>query len=206
MLCKLTSTFACLFVFAFTVCKTNAQTYTGEIEQFQEQLNEEYKDPEESPLEKKMRRQFKGHDFYPIDSTYRVTAHYIKIENGEDFAMQTSTQTPRAYQKYAMAIFTLHGVQDTLYLYQSHRLREKAAYKKYLFLPFTDLTNGSETYGGGRYIDLQIPDANVIIIDFNKAYNPYCAYSHSYSCPIPPTENFINHKITAGIRLSAKED
>jgi uncharacterized protein (DUF1684 family) len=67
-----------------------------------------------------------------------------------------------------------------------------------LFIPFTDLTNGKETYGGGRYLDIIIPETDSFILDFNLAYNPYCAYNHTYSCPIPPEENFINNQVKAG--------
>ena len=70
-----------------------------------------------------------------------------------------------------------------------------------MFLPFTDLTNGEETYEGGRYIELEIPDKNYIVIDFNKAYNPYCAYNYIYSCPIPPEENDLKIEIKAGVKL-----
>jgi len=73
-------------------------------------------------------------------------------------------------------------------------------YKDYLFFPFTDLTNNASTYGGGRYIDLRIPQGNVIVLDFNKAYNPSCAYSPKYSCPIVPGENNIDVAITAGVK------
>ena len=87
-----------------------------------------------------------------------------------------------------------------LNIYQNHRLRKMEKYRNHLFLPFTDLTNGEETYGGGRYIDLSIPDSDTIIIDFNKAYNPYCAYSSTRSCPIPPRENDLDLKVEAGVR------
>lgn len=78
-------------------------------------------------------------------------------------------------------------------------------YKDYLFFPFTDTTNGNETYDGGRYIDLRIPaSGNEIIIDFNKAYNPFCAYSAGYSCPIVPAENNLDIPITVGVRYYKK--
>ena len=73
-------------------------------------------------------------------------------------------------------------------------------YKDYLFLPFTDPTNGVTTYGGGRYLDLMIPATKVVQLDFNKAYNPYCAYSGNYSCPIPPEENHLEIEIKAGVK------
>ena len=70
----------------------------------------------------------------------------------------------------------------------------------YLFLPFTDLTNGEATYAGGRYIDLAIPDGDTLIIDFNKSYNPYCAYNKKYSCPIVPKVNHLEIDINAGVK------
>ena len=76
------------------------------------------------------------------------------------------------------------------------------AYKNYIFLPFTDDSNGFETYGGGRYLDIDKPEDGVrkIVLDFNIAYNPYCAYSDAYSCPIPPRENNLSVKILAGAK------
>ena len=73
-------------------------------------------------------------------------------------------------------------------------------YRDYLFLPFLDATNGIETYGGGRYIDLTIPESNQITIDFNKSYNPYCAYNEKFSCPIVPRENYLSLKVNAGVK------
>ena len=95
----------------------------------------------------------------------------------------------------------MNGKEYTVTIHQSHRSREMEEYKDWLFFMFTDLTNGEETYGGGRYIDLRIPEGETIIIDFNKAYHPYCAFTYGYSCPVPPKENFMNAPITAGIKL-----
>jgi uncharacterized protein (DUF1684 family) len=77
---------------------------------------------------------------------------------------------------------------------------QRAEYKNYLFIPFTDATNGTDTYEGGRYIDLSIPDIKDtnVIVDFNKAYNPYCCYTGGYDCPIPPKENALTVAINAG--------
>jgi len=79
-------------------------------------------------------------------------------------------------------------------------LKEDEGYEDYLFLPFTDATNGNETYGGGRYIDLSIPNGDQIVIDFNKAYNPYCTYNKKYSCPIVPSQNALDIEIFAGVK------
>ncbi len=81
-----------------------------------------------------------------------------------------------------------------------------SVYKDHLFLPFTDLTSGEESYGGGRYIDLETTGIinNRLVIDFNKAYNPYCTYSDGYNCPIPPRENDLPVAIRAGEKAFAK--
>jgi uncharacterized protein (DUF1684 family) len=119
--------------------------------------------------------------------------------------MLTTTSRLAKYVKYGEATFKLDGKEDQLNIYQSLSLREKPAYKDYLFLPFTDETSGKESYSGGRYIDLTIPKGNKIIIDFNKAYNPYCAYNHKYSCPIPPKGNHLNIAIKAGVKRYQKK-
>jgi uncharacterized protein (DUF1684 family) len=94
-----------------------------------------------------------------------------------------------------------------LSVYRNTRLAKIPAYADYLFLPFTDETNGRETYGGGRYIDLREADFKngSITIDFNKAYNPYCAFAGGYSCPKPPDENQLAIAIPAGEKKFAKE-
>jgi uncharacterized protein (DUF1684 family) len=85
-------------------------------------------------------------------------------------------------------------------------LKKQKEYKKYLFIPFRDLTSGKESYGGGRYIDTEIPAGETLILDFNRAYNPYCAYSHRYSCPIPPEENTLKVEIRAGEKVPVGYD
>jgi uncharacterized protein (DUF1684 family) len=114
--------------------------------------------------------------------------------------MKTTTERTPTYEKYGEAIFEIDNIEYKLSIYQSHRLRQNEKYKDYLFLPFTDLTNGEETYGGGRFIDLSIPNSDIITIDFNKAYNPYCAYSSTSSCPVPPKENDLDLKVLAGVK------
>ncbi len=180
------------------VCAQNS--YQLEIEKFQAELNEEFKNPDESPLPKKERKRFKGHNFFDINQSFRVTAEFIKADEPETFQMKTSTSRLPTYDKYGFAKFTLDGKEYQLTIYQNHQIRETEEYKNYLFLPFTDLTNGEETYGGGRYIDLTIPSGKEIVIDFNKAYSPLCAYNYAYSCPIPPAENDLAIRIEAGVK------
>lgn len=178
-----------------------AQTaYEKTIIEFQETLNTEYKDPEESPLTKKARRKFKGLDFFSIDQKYQVKAHFERVENALPFKMKTTTDRLPTYEVYGIATFTIDNKEYTLNVYQSHRLREMEKYKDHLFLPFADETNGMSSYGGGRFIDINIPEGNVLIIDFNKAYNPYCAYNDKYSCPKVPKENYLKVTIEAGVK------
>ena len=104
-----------------------------------------------------------------------------------------------------VAKFKLDEKDYAVNVYQSHRLRDMDEYKEHLFFPFNDLTNGDTSYGGGRYIDLTIPKGNTIVLDFNKSYNPYCAYTSGYSCPIPPIENYIDSEIKAGIMMTGHD-
>jgi uncharacterized protein (DUF1684 family) len=114
--------------------------------------------------------------------------------------MLTSRQSVQQYYRYGKISFVMNGRSYQLTVYQSKDLMQRAEYKNYLFIPFTDATNGTDTYEGGRYIDLSIPDIKdmKVIVDFNKAYNPYCCYTRGYDCPIPPKENALPVAINAG--------
>lgn len=170
------------------------------IDVFQNDMNNEYADSTHSPLTREDRLKFKGHDFYPINVNLVVVAN-LKVTPGQEiFEMPTTTERKPKYVKYGVITFKVKRKKYKLNVYQSMDLLNKPEYKDYLFLPFKDLTSGTTSYGGGRYIDLETSDAKRIIIDFNKAYNPYCAYNHKYSCPIPPKENFIKLKVEAGIK------
>lgn len=172
--------------------------------EFQKELDAFYKDPTESPLKSKA-KSFKGLPFFPIKDKFRVEAEFTRTLNPLPFHMKTTTSRLPVYEKFGEAVFVINGKELTLTLYQGHATRAKEEYENHLFLPFTDLTNGEDTYQGGRFIDMQIPDGDTVIIDFNKAYNPYCAYNAEYSCPIPPKENDLNIRIAAGIKYSKKE-
>lgn len=171
-----------------------------EIKKFQQNLNDEYLDPKKTPLRNRNLTQFKKHPFFPIDLNYRVTANFIRNDNPQPFDLPTSSGKSKSYQEYGKADFILNGKSYTISIYQSLDLMKTDEYKDYLFLPFRDETNSTETYGGGRYIDLKIPKDNIIVIDFNQSYQPYCAYNaHDYNCPIVPEENKLNVAIRAGV-------
>lgn len=181
--------------------------FAQEIKKFQEELNTEYLDPEESPLSGSQIKEFEkkgGHQFFITDPKYKVLASLDRSQTEKDLGFKTTTPRIAMYDKIGVAKFTIDSKAYELSIYESHYLRSKEEYKDYLFLPYTDLTNGNTSYGGGRYVDLKRQDGDEIIIDFNKSYNPYCAYSSKYSCPIPPLENFLDIEIKAGIKYESK--
>ena len=186
----------------FICCKSSAQTESAE--DFQQKLNEQYAGEETSPLTANDRAEFKGLPFFPVNHKYVVTATLEKPEKATPFKMKTTTERKPEYVVYAVATFEIEGTTYRLNIYKSYG-KSMPGYEDYLFLPFTDATNGDETYGGGRFIDLREPEGNTITIDFNKAYNPYCAYNHKYSCPVPPKENDLNIKIEAGVKYTPKD-
>ncbi len=169
-------------------------------QKFQDDLNESFRNPKKSPLPQEDIKTFEALDFFAIDPKYFVTATFVRTENEQPFEMKTTTDRAPKYLKYATATFTIDGKSYDLNIYQSLDLMQKPGYEKYLFLPFSDLTNGKESYIGGRYIELEIPDGDEIEIDFNKAYNPYCAYNYKYSCPRVPLENDLSVAILAGVK------
>ncbi|HMR81995.1 MAG TPA: DUF1684 domain-containing protein [Niabella sp.] len=138
--------------------------------------------------------------FFTIDETYKVKATFEYVKNAPWFALPTSSGKTKMYRQYGKLTFELNSQIQTLYVYQSQDLIQNPQYADHLFLPFTDATTGKESYETGRYIDLKIDDIknNKVAIDFNKAYNPYCAYVSGYSCPIPPKENRLKIAIKAG--------
>jgi len=193
--------FAALLVAVWSVAQN---AHTQEVLAWQAELNASFAEEATSPLDAKTRKKFKSLDFYPIDSTFRVIAQFERTPNELPVTMPTTRGERRLFDKFGVAKFELDGKMVQLTLYQSHQLRLTEEYKNYLFLPFTDLTTGDESYGGGRYLDLTIPEGNVIILDFNKAYNPTCAYNENYSCPIPPRENDLPVAISAGVKNYTK--
>ncbi|WP_445725620.1 DUF1684 domain-containing protein [Flavobacterium sp.] len=190
------------FILVSLISCTNSskKNYVDEIKLFQYKLNTEFADAKSSPLTEEDLKTFKALDFFDVDEGYNVTAKFVLTPEAPVFEMQTTTERKPLYKKYGIAKFTINGTNCELSLYQNQDFINSSTYGNLLFLPFNDLTNGKTTYGGGRFIDIEIPEKekNTVEIDFNKSYNPYCAYNHSYSCPIPPAENNLNIDINAG--------
>lgn len=167
---------------------------------YQQQLDKEYRDAKESPLTAEGRTAFTGLDFYPVSADYCVEARFIRTPDEKPFLMPTTSDRRPRYVKFGEVYFTLLGKECKLDVFQSLDMVKIEKYKDDLFLPFTDLTSGNGSYGGGRYIDLKQPKGDKLGVDFNTAYNPYCAYNHDYSCPIPPPQNDLTVEVKAGVK------
>lgn len=138
--------------------------------------------------------------FYSPDVRYRVETTVQLTPEAEPVEMPTYSGKTQSYVKYAVLSFLLDGKPLTLAIFRNLSLTRLPQYRDYLFLPFKDATTGKETYGGGRYLDLRLGEVRdgKLMLDFNKAYNPYCAYADGYSCPIPPKDNDLAVAIEAG--------
>jgi uncharacterized protein len=189
-------------VFLLVSLNCLGQDYKAQIADYRRQYMNDFLADSHSPLQKEDLQYLR---FYDADSTYRVTARADILINESAFIMPVFTGNGRQYVRYARLKFVLKGKAMELTVYRSIALSAQPQYRDYLFLPFTDDTNGTLTYAGGRYIDLRTSDfsGNSIIIDFNKAYNPYCAFGGGYACPKPPDENHLQIAVEAGEKLFA---
>lgn len=190
-----------LFCFGALSCK-NEKVVKKYDSEFQKGLNALFKDATKSPLKPNDLKQFDSLDFFPLDSNFVVLAHIHKTPDSIFFDMKTNTSRVSKERVYGILTFNLRGQNCSLKIYQNKEVLDSGVNE--LFLPFLDDTNGTSTYGGGRYLDLNIPVSDSIWLDFNKAYNPYCAYNDIYSCPIVPRENYIPVLVTAGVKRYIK--
>ncbi|MFD2550273.1 DUF1684 domain-containing protein [Bizionia sediminis] len=165
---------------------------------WQRQKNADFKDASKSPLKKKDLKNFKTLDFFPVDSSFIVQAVLTRTPDSTWFSMPTTTDRVSKERVYGMLSFSLQEQNFELAVYQGEETMAQEGMEDYLFLPFIDDTNGETTYGGGRYLDLRIPEGNTMLINFNEAYNPYCVYNETYSCPLVPQQNTLNVAVTAG--------
>ncbi|MEZ4792808.1 MAG: DUF1684 domain-containing protein [Gelidibacter sp.] len=193
----------CIGLVFLMSCAQNKQSSLGETE-FQREINSEYKDASKSPLKEKNLITFEGLEFFRFDSAYVVKATLKRTPDTKYFDMQTTTSRVSKERIFGILSFALKGKIYQLNVYQGKDLMAKEGFEDYLFLPFLDDTNGNESYGGGRYIDLRIPEGDTLMVDFNSAYNPYCAYNEKYSCPIVPRENYLATEVRAGVKAFKK--
>ncbi|TDG36534.1 DUF1684 domain-containing protein [Pedobacter changchengzhani] len=189
-----------IIILLLITSSATAQTFKAEIEQHRTEYKAAFLKEDNSPLKQKDLQHL---NFFDADSTYKVSAKVQILQNKKVFKMPTYNGTSKNFYRCALINFILNDQPITMTLYKSVALANNPMYKNLLFLPFTDQTNGNETYGGGRYIDLSEKEIknDKIEIDFNKAYNPYCAYGGGYNCPAPPEDNNLQMSITAGEKI-----
>ncbi|MCT4562114.1 MAG: DUF1684 domain-containing protein [Crocinitomicaceae bacterium] len=181
------------------------QEYADSIQTLREEHQIELTDTSAGVLTIEDLVHFEKANYFPISQDHIVQALFTK-DIGKKFKMPTTTERTPIYRRYGYLDFEIEGKKLRLTVYQNIDLMEVEGYEDYLFVPFLDETNGITTYGGGRYLDFRIPNSELVKLDFNTAYNPYCAYSHRYSCPIPPSENTLNVAIEAGEMTPSYKD
>lgn len=187
-----------LFLTVGTVCSCQSQSsdsYNDQINKERKEKNKKFLNSEKSPLTKADQKNFLGLSYYAVDAAYKIKARFVPFTNDSTFTMATTTERQPIYDVLGIAHFTIRDTACSLTVFRS-------AADSLLFIPFNDYTNGKSTYGGGRYIDQPVKSLNSandsIRIDFNLAYNPYCAYNYKFSCPIPPESNKLPVAIKAG--------
>lgn len=184
-------------------CKQEKRPILGDTD-YQKEQNAKFKDATKSPLTKNDRKTFRGLDFFDFDSNYVIKAKLKLTPETEWFNMKTTTERLSKERVFGILTFTINNETYSLNIYQGEENLQTEGFEDYLFLPFLDNTNGEESYGGGRYIDLRIPEGDSITIDFNRAYNPYCVYNEKFSCPIVPRVNYLPIAIKAGVKMYVK--
>ena len=193
-------------VILFGLILVNCQNDKKVIQQFeaeyQKNLNALFKDASKSPLKPNDLKRFKALEFFALDSNFVVRAKLNQTPDSIFFDMRTNTDHFSKERVFGILEFKIDAQKFNLKVYQNIDALESN--NKALFLPFLDDTNGNSSYGGGRYIDLSIPTSDSLWIDFNRAFNPYCAYNEKYSCPIVPRENYIPLPIEAGMKRYVK--
>lgn len=184
-----------LIIFYSFQGKDSGKEYEAEISKERQAKDDYMRSSDESPFGDE-KKNCKGLNYFPIDFNYRISAKLISIENKKVVVLPTSDNLEKKYLEYAFTEFELNGEPCKLLILE---IMEEGPYRGTLFLAFADATSANETYGAGRYLDVKkVPGASSVVLDFNQAYNPYCAYSEKFSCPFPPKENVLKVAVRAG--------
>ena len=172
--------------------------YAAQVRQARAQKDAAFRSAASSPSPVAQRAAFGGLRYFKPEAAYRVVARLTRAAALAPLPLALTGGAADAYVRWGTAEFALGGQPQKLVLLQ------KQGETQELFLPFTDATNGQQTYAGGRYLDLPVPapEATEIMLDFNAAYSPFCAYNHDYSCPKPPADNRLTVPVTAGEQLA----
>ncbi len=176
----------------------NPSKYTNDILKKRTLKNAEMLTDAHSPIPDEEKVSFQKLNYYKPNAKFRKVASFERFDQATHFLMKTSTDRLPEYSIYGKVTFMHKNKSYSLNVYQNIDLIKKPGFEKYLFIPFNDETNEHETYGAGRFLDVYETGTDMLVIDFNEAYNPYCAYNHKYSCPIPPESNNLKLKVKAG--------
>lgn len=176
----------------------SSDEYQKRIEMIRREKDHFFKEDPDSPIPHGLRHEFNGLAYYPPDPKYRVRAKLIRDPNPAKVVLITSKGVPREMIRVGFLEFELDGSRHRLAAYKSVPQPGHQHEDASLFVPFRDATSAKETYGAGRYLDVEERPSDDYVIDFNLAYNPYCAYSDDYICPFPPRENWLTIPIRAG--------
>jgi uncharacterized protein (DUF1684 family) len=171
------------------------EAYVKQIEKDREEKDHFMGNSSASPFADSVQL-FKGLKYFPVDGKYRIMASLSQINEKKVIVLKTSDGKEQHYLPYGHAEFNLDGVENKLLILE---VMESGINRGTLFLAFGDETSARETYGAGRYLDVKkVSGSTSIILDFNLAYNPYCAYTEEFACPLPPAENLLKVAIKAG--------
>ncbi|MFT5617460.1 MAG: hypothetical protein ACI85I_000682 [Arenicella sp.] len=172
--------------------------YLKDLTEFRIDKNDRFKNNEaDSPFDKVNRAEFDSLSYFSVNPYYRIQADFERLGENEVVEIPTTKDgESQKYIRYGKAKFQLEGKKHEVILLKPFDKLNLPT----VFLYFRDKTSGESTYGGGRYVDV-IPGKTSCIIDFNMAYNPYCAYNSYYICPIPPKENYLEVPIEAGEKV-----
>lgn len=186
-----------LLLFAVNMLQPAAQNFKQEYKAWKKQYKKTFREDPSSPLGRIGVTRLR---FFKPNESFSIPAKLEMLNTDEVISFPTTTGKTMDYIPYAKARFDVYSQACELIIYKSAKALTQKAYDNYLFIPFRDYTCGDESYGGGRYIDLQVSQikGDMVEIDFNRAYNPYCAYNEMYSCPVPPAENSLPLEIRAG--------
>jgi uncharacterized protein (DUF1684 family) len=185
-------------VAALGACSDPPLSYEEEIAAWRAE-KDSYMRSSDSPVPPGQRDTFQPLPYFPIAHDYRVPAALKVIPGDEVIEMSTSTGQRRRMRRIGTLEFTLLGTPTTLTAFIDASARNMDR----LFVPFGDLTNGTETYPGGRYLDLDRTATGIYDLDFNRAYNPFCVFNPTYDCPVPPRENRLKLPVRAGEKMAA---
>lgn len=184
-----------IVLYSLNDSKPNLGPYAAKLNKFRSDKNQSFRQSPESPLPVAQKVLFDSLKYYPADLTFLVHADISRKDHPDTTIIQMSDKKAEKYLHWGLAKFNIDNQPQQLVLYLKANGTDST-----LFIPFTDTSNGHETYGGGRYLDLPLPKSNAtdVTLDFNRAYNPFCAYNSAYSCPVPPADNRLPIAIPAG--------